>query len=187
MQWKSIPGYDGYYEVSDTGEIRSLDRTVTDRNGIQRLIKGKPMKTTRGKGRNGNGYYVVNLHLNGISRVVPVHVLVATAFLENTLGFPTVNHMDGDKTNNCASNLEWTTYKSNNVHALNTGLRKPRGTPILQMTLNGNKVSEFVSVSEASRKTGVGRSLISHCVNNRINSAGGFIWKKLSEGVTTIS
>ena len=185
MLWKPISGYEGYYEVSDTGEIRSVDRIIFDVNENARHLSGKPMKLTKSKGRNDDGYYVVNLR-NGGSKVIPVHILVAKEFVPNPNMLPTVNHIDGDKSNNHAWNLEWVSYRDNNIHALNHGLRHPRGTNIVQKDLSGFVVSYFRSVCEASRLTGIGRSLISHCVNNRINYAGGFMWEKLSEGVTTI-
>lgn len=112
---------------------------------------------------------------------------MATAFIDNPNNLPTVNHIDGDKSNNCASNLEWASYADNNIHALRTGLREPRGTSVIQKEINGREISWFRSVCEASKVTGIGRSLISHCINGRIDSAGGFIWEKVSEGVTTIS
>lgn len=187
MYWKPILGYEGYYEVSMAGEVRSVDRMVCGKDGHLRQLRGKKMRLTKSKGRDGDGYYVVNLRKNGKSDVRVVHVLVATAFIDNPNNLPTVNHIDGDKSNNCASNLEWTSYADNNIHALRTGLRKPRGTSVVQKTMDGREISWFRSVCEASRVTGIGRSSISHCVNSHIDSAGGFIWEKVSEGVTTIS
>jgi len=186
MSWKPVSGYEGYYEVSDGGEVRSVDRTVFDRNGKERHLPGRPMKLTKSKGRNNDGYYVVNLR-NGKSKVASVHLLVAREFVPNPFALPTVNHIDGDKSNNSALNLEWASYRDNNIHALKHGLRSPRGSMVVQKDLAGNLIASFRSVCEASRATRIGRSLISHCVNNRIDSAGGFIWEKLSEGVTTIS
>lgn len=187
MCWKPISGYEGYYEVSSNGEVRSIDRTVVDKKGRRKHLVGKQMKITKSSGRNNDGYYVVNLRSYGSSKVVPIHTLVATEFIPNPCRLPTVNHMDGDKSNNRACNLEWASYKDNNIHALKIGLRKPRGTAIVQKDMSGNVIAGFQSVCAASRATGIGRSLISHCVNSRINTAGGFIWERLSEGVTTIS
>ena len=187
MIWMPVVGFEGYYEVSSNGDVKSIERIVTDVNGIKHHIKEHTMKATITKDRNGNdGYYVVNLHKNGKSCVMCVHVLVAMAFIQNPLNLPTVNHIDGCKSNNTVENLEWTSYSENNTHALKMGLRSPRGTQIIQI-LNGELVEVYNSVCEASRQTGIGRSMISHCVNGRTSSAGGYVWKKLSEGLTTNS
>ena len=188
--WKAIKGYEGYYEVSDDGQVRSLDRYVADtygkRAGQQRFLRGAIMKQTVTTGRDGDSYYVVNLHKNRVSDVTLVHVLVAQAFIPNPDNLPTVNHIDGNKHNNHVSNLEWVSYSENNIHALDTGLRSPRGNAIAQYTLDGKLVSTYRSACEASRVTGFSRGGISHCLNGRSETSSGYIWRKLSESQTTI-
>lgn len=188
--WKAIKNYEGYYEVSDSGLIRSVDRYVKNAKGKHagedRFLRGAIMKQSVSTGRNHDGYYVVNLHKNGVSEVCLVHVLVAQAFLPNTQNLPTVNHIDGNKRNNEVSNLEWASFSDNNTHALKTGLRSPRGNTVLQYTINGAFVASYRSACEAARKTGISRGMISHCLNGRAKTACGFVWKKQSESATTI-
>lgn len=185
--WKAIQDYEGYYDVSDTGEVRSVDRYIVDTKGVHRLLRGKTMKKTEATGREGNsGYLVVNLRKENTARVVPVHTLVAKAFIQNPDNLPTVNHIDGNKHNNNVSNLEWATYSANNIHALQTGLRKPRGNEVCQYSPDGRLIATYKSTCEAARATGLSRGGISHCVNGRTNQSGGFIWRKLSESQTTI-
>lgn len=182
MQWKDIKGYEGYYQVSDTGLVRSLDRYVTSSNGVTRLLRGNVMKQTLAyaEGR-GYTYYVVNLRKNCTANVSQVHRLVAEAFIPNIDNLPTVNHKDGNKANNNVSNLEWASYSENNTHALVNKLRYPRQNRIFQYDINGSIINEFDSVSQASRMTGIGRGVISHCVNGRIHTAGGYIWEKVEK------
>ena len=188
--WKEIEGYEGYYEVSDDGQVRSLDRYVADIKGKQtgkrRFLRGAVMKQSVSTGRDHNSYYVVNLHRDHTSKVMLVHMLVARAFIPNPNNLPTVNHIDGNKHNNCVSNLEWASFSDNNTHALETGLRNPRGNAVAQYSLSGKLVRKFRSASEASRVTGISRGMISHCLNGRNKTASGFVWKKLSESQTTI-
>ena len=183
MEWKAIKGYEGYYEVSDAGLVRGLDRVVPDKVTGTKLIHGKILQAVenRNKTRNGDGYLVVNLHKYGSSNVIPIHRLVAEAFLENPENRPTVNHKDGNKHNNSLTNLEWSSYADNNAHALNKKLRQPRGNKIIQFEINGTFVAEYKSACEASRITGIGRSMISHCLNNRAKTAGGYKWSKVKE------
>lgn len=174
------------YEVSSYGNVRSVDRVQTTSSGVQQSYKGRMLKKTIMRGRHGNdGYYVVNLRQCGKSNVVTVHRLVADAFLSNTYQLPTINHKDGNKLNNCVENLEWCSYAQNNIHALANGLRRPRGTPIRQLDFDGNVLCEYKSESEAARVSGVSRNTISHCVNGRSQSAGGYKWEKI-EGQSTI-
>lgn len=120
--WKPVIGYEGAYEVSDDGAVRSMDRFVACKNGF-RSTKGKTLIPHL----NGKGYLHVGLS-SGKSRTVVVHKLVANAFLgERPEGY-VINHIDGNKENNAALNLEWCTYTYNNVHALNSRLRViPKG------------------------------------------------------------
>ena len=182
--WKAIRGYEGYYEVSDLGEVRSLDRVVTEKSGKhqgkRRFLKGSNMKLTESKGNNRNqGYYVVNLHKDHKTQVIPVHILVARTFIPNPDNLPTVNHKDGNKHNNFASNLEWVSYADNNIHALHTGLRKPRGNVIMQYTVDGKYVATYKSACEAARVTGFSRGAISHCLNGRTKISCGYVWIKV--------
>lgn len=183
MAWKPVKNYEGYYEVSDSGEVRSLDRIIADKNLKHRFLKGKVMKqsTSYNKERDCEEYYVVNLRKNGTMKVSQVHRLVAEAFIDNPDNLPTVNHKDGDKYNNNATNLEWASYSDNNQHALDNGLRSPRGNVVVQMSPDGEIITYYKSACEASRYTGIGRSSISHCLNHRASQAGGFIWRKVEE------
>ena len=179
MRWKDIEGFEGYYQVSDTGVVRSLDRYIVDSKGVKRLLKGKVMKQSLSYSNSrGDTYYIVNLRKNCKANIKSVHRLVASAFIENPNKYPTVNHKDGNKLNNNVSNLEWSSYSENNTHAIRNNLRSARGCRIFQYTKDGCIVNEFMSVSEASRATGIGRGTISHCVNGRTNTAGGYVFVK---------
>lgn len=112
--WKSIPGFEGYYEASNFGRIRSLDRYVQLEGQYGRYTRFKPGKIMTPK-FDGRGMYLqVVLSKNGNHRKHLVHRLIAFTFIENPYNLPEVNHIDEDKTNNCVSNLEWCDHKYNN-------------------------------------------------------------------------
>ena len=106
MEWRPIPGFEGAYEVSDAGEVRSLARVVLRSNGIKQTVRERRMKLTRSK----TGYYTVSLSQPGASSVTHnVHALVAAAFLDDppAEGDWHVDHIDFDRTNNTPGNLRW--------------------------------------------------------------------------------
>ena len=113
--WKPIVGFEGLYEVSDDGRVRSLNRVVLDNvHGLYVHLQGKEMKLTPRRSprdkESENQYLVVNLHKDGKSYVQNVHRLVAQAFIPNPDGLPTINHKDGVKYNNVDENLEWASF-----------------------------------------------------------------------------
>lgn len=119
--WKDIPGYEGYYQVSNFGRVKSLDRTVIDKNG--RVMKYKGVILT--PQLNEFGYEKVVLIKSGKRKNFKIHQLVAIAFLDNPDNLPCINHKDGNKRNNMVSNLEWCTFGENNKHAYEKGLKEP--------------------------------------------------------------
>lgn len=111
--WVPITGYEGWYEVSDEGRVRSVDRIVYFKNGHSRFYKGQIMKF-----RYHNGYAMVNLNKNKKMKEFYVHRLVIENFTLHPRNKKWVNHIDGDKSNNKLVNLEWCTPKENNDHAI---------------------------------------------------------------------
>lgn len=171
--WKQVVGYEGYYEVSDDGQVRSVDRAIQCKDGVHH-IKGRVMKQSLSV-----GYYVVNLRKPGSTKIALVHRLVADAFLPNPERLQTVNHIDGCKTNNHVSNLEWASYAGNNQHAYDTGLHSPWGYRIDQYDVSGNFISSFPNMYAAARAYGVTPGCISHCVHGRNQTACGYVWKQV--------
>ena len=108
-----------------------------------------------------------------------IHILVGLTFILNPENKPTVNHIDGIKTNNHVDNLEWSTYGENNQHAYDNNLREPTGKPIIQYSKENREINRFNNILEAKRITNVGYMSIRRCCNNERKTAGGFIWKYL--------
>ena len=115
--WKPIYGYEGIYEVSNFGNVRSVDRI----DFAGRHLKGK-LFSTKAK----EGYVTVRLSKNRNITTFKIHQLVAEAFILNPEGKHCVNHIDGNKQNNHVENLEWCTHSENMKHAFKTGLSKPK-------------------------------------------------------------
>lgn len=177
--------YEGY-QVSNIGRVRSIDRLQTRSDGKTYHLKGKLMKLTASKGRGEDKpYLLVNLRQKelsgkGKSNLILVHRLVAETFIENPKNLPCVNHKDGNKQNNNVSNLEWSTFGDNNIHALKNELRQPRGNKIAQINpITKDVIAVFKSSCEASRETNISLGMISHCLNGRANLAGNFYWEKI--------
>lgn len=122
-EWKSIKGYEGIYEVSNFGQVRSLDRLIRASNGVTRRTKGRDLKPQKNRG----GYLFVNLKVNGINNFQRIHRLVAINFILGEDLKLHINHKNGIKTDNNIDNLEWTTQKENNSHARKLGLNKHEG------------------------------------------------------------
>lgn len=113
--WKSIKGYEGYYEVSDEGKVRSLDRTIAYPDGHVQHLKGKNLHFTK----VNSGYLQVALNKEGKKKRYYVHRLVGSTFLDNPNNFSDINHKDYNKENNCYENLEWMSHIDNIIDLRN--------------------------------------------------------------------
>ena len=162
--WKDIEGYEGLYQVSNLGRVRSLDRMVEYSDGTKRLHRGRVLKAAADK----DGYDRVILSTPSGHKNRLVHRLVAQAFIPNPEHLPEVNHKDENKRNNVVSNLEWCTDKYNVNYG--TGLKRRADTqrndpdqskPVIQYTKDGQKVAEYPSIGEAVRQTGMKKDTIS--------------------------
>ena len=176
--WKGIPGYDGIYEVSNMGEVRSLPRVINMPSKIGNIYplhhKGKVLK----KIVNNKGYFYVAL----CGKKALVHRLVAMAFIPNPNNLPLVNHKDENPKNNCVENLEWCTQKYN----LDYGTSRARGAQKCWVAVIGTdkdgREHYFSSMREAEVKTGVDYRNITDCCRkvHHHKTAGGYKWRYAS-------
>lgn len=190
--WKPVVGWEGYYWVSNTGEVKGR------RGGLRHLVS----KT---------GYHSVSLEKGSrskgerVSKYALVHRLVAEAFIPNPHGFPQVNHKDEDKSNNSAENLEWCTakYNMNYGEAAKTRFQKidfgaewrkemarrngakTTSKRVIQINKKGEIVAEYKSIKAASRSTNIHHSNIARVANGDKyrRTAGGYKWAFSKGGV----
>lgn len=162
--WESIKGYEGYYEASPVGHIRSLKRFIIKKNGIKQIVKGRILTPFPKR-----GYLCASL-TNGKVKHILIHRLIAETFIPNPLNKPCVNHIDGNKQNNGIDNLEWCTYSENTIHSYiilkrkasqaflgRTGSMHPRSRKII--CINNSKI--YCSLNDAARDLNLLHSKIS--------------------------
>lgn len=168
-EWKNIEGYEGLYQVSNLGRIKSLARNT--RNG--HCKKDKILKIRIDK----NGYCTIDLYKNSKRKQYKIHRLVANEFIYNKYNKPQINHIDGNKKNNEVSNLEWCNNSENMKHAYKNNLRLTK--KVLQYDLNSNFIREWNNATEVSKYYKVHVSRIERCCKNEYGckTCKGFIWK----------
>ena len=159
--WKDIDGYEGTYQISNKGRVKSLCK------GSERILKPKIDRY---------GYMFVCLCHDNVMKYFKLHRLVAQAFIPNLDNKPQVNHKDENKLNNCVENLEWIRHIDN----CNYGTRNERlSRKILQYSKSGEFIREWQSATEVDRLLKINQSNITQCCRGNPNhtTAGGFIWK----------
>ena len=172
-----IKGFEGLYEVSTWGNVRSLDRWIVFKNGKKYFFKGKILKNRK----YNTGYLMIVLYKNGKVKTYSLHRLVAEAFIPNPDNLPCVNHKDEDKTNNYPYNLEWCTVKYNNNYgtrnerAAKANTNGKRSKKVYQYNKKGNLIKIWVSASETGRN-GFNLSHIVECCNGNRKTHKGYIW-----------
>ena len=174
-EWKDINGYEGYYQVSNLGRVKSLERVVICKNGSNKKIKEHLMSGSD----NGNGYLSVMLCRNGKQKRFYIHRLVALAFIPNPNNLPEINHINEfRKDDNSVSNLEWISYLDNRCYGTRLArVADSQSFETYQYDLEGNLINTFYSIKEASRRTGVSDTNIGECCNGKAITAGGYIWR----------
>ena len=160
--WKDIKNYEGHYQVSNFGRVKSIKfgkeiilKPVTDRHG----------------------YLIVGLWKNNKQKTYKVHRLVMEAFIPNTDNLPCVNHKDEDKTNNNVENLEWCTYTYNNNYGTRIErISKRRSKTVLQYDLEGNFIREWESSAECGRN-GFNQGHVAACCQGKLKKHKDSIWR----------
>lgn len=180
--WKDVIGYEGVYQVSNKGRVKRIGKY---KNQVSEWPSNRILKAAK----KDNGYMYCQLSKDNKTKPKMIHRLVAEAFIDNPESKPTVNHIDGDRTNNSVENLEWATYKENNIHSLYElnghfpGKRQnKRGSKaVIQYDLSGKFIKEYPSYREAYRQTGIaGIDVVcrgDRQKNKRQKTAGGYIWR----------
>ena len=173
-EWRDVVGYEGLYQVSDQGRVKSLERTYIDKIGRGRYVKERFLKPNVSYG----GYLRVGLYAGGKRKWFRVHRLVCEAFHENPENKLDVNHINENKTDNRACNLEWSTAKENCNHGTrNARIAETKSKPVGQYTLDGELIKIWPSTQEAQRQTGFSQGNICKTANGKYKQAYGFIWK----------
>lgn len=165
-QWRNIIGYEGYYEISNFGRVKTNHKKTNALKGINKIKK---------QYIHPNGHLIVGLNINNIRISVKVHRLVAIAFIPNPLNKRVVNHKDGNKQNNHTDNLEWATHSENLFHAYATNLRKrPSGELSSTAKLTNDQVNYIRvkllgknTVQQIADKYDVGETTIRNIKNNK--------------------
>lgn len=171
-RWKPIAGYEGIYEISSLGRVKSLPKNFT-RNS--RIVNFSERLLTPS---NSRGYRTIVLTKNGIHKTYAIHRLVALAFIPNPNKYPQVNHKDEDKSNNNVENLEWCTSLYNqNYGTCQLRKSKSKGVPVIQYSKDGFFINEYPSLKVAAATNGFQSSPIQNCCCGRSKSSYGFIWK----------
>lgn len=172
--WADIKGYEGLYQVSNYGRVKSLARYRKGNADSKVFQEEKVLKQYI----NNKGYCIVELCLDAKRKRYSVHRLVANAFIANNNNKEQVNHIDEDKQNNYVGNLEWCTCKENVNYGLhNEKISKTKGTKVVCSNDNGY-YAEFHSISEAGRVMGIPQQNISRCLSGKTRKAGGYYWSK---------
>lgn len=154
-EWRAVVGWEGFYEVSNLGRVRSLPR-MTVRNGHALTVKGGILSANI-----ACGYPNLSLRVNGRYQTATIHRLVGFAFVPNPHGYLEINHIDGNKANARADNLEWCTRQHNNKHAWRTGLHQVSQNQVKGADLWSNKLTEDqVRSIRKERSEGVRASLL---------------------------
>lgn len=174
--WKDIKGYEGLYQISNLGNVKSLEKIINDKKNRKYIKKERIMKPMI----NNSGYYELILKKEGKSKHYRVHRLVADAFIKNPKNFPIINHKDHNKLNNKFDNLEWCTQKYNVNYDFD---RKtfPKKVKIKQYDLNMNYIKTFNSMKEIETEYEVSRTTIRFCCLGRNKTCKGFIWRYADE------
>lgn len=195
--WKPIEGYEGFYEVSNIGRVKSLTREVVRKNGVHLSIKGSIMRPhilIVGKYFKRK-YRVFCLSKSGKREFIYGHTLVARAFIPNPENKPCVDHINGTEYGDSVENLRWCTQKENlnfetarkhNSEANRGerhsrygkfGAQNPTSKSVAQYTKEGEYVQTFGGIREAERKTGIDNRGICACCKGKHRSAGGYVWR----------
>lgn len=165
--WKEVEDYEGLYEVSASGIVRSLERKVKHWRGGLLTVKSKTIQPYKSK----CGYIIVGLHKKGVCTRFLVHRLVSQAFIPNPEKKPQVNHINGIKTDNRAENLEWNTRSENINHADKNNLRNLKGS-----NNGGSKLSELqvleirkIGTSKSVKEIGALYNVGANCITRILN------------------
>ena len=179
-EWRDIKGYEGFYQVSNMGRVKTLAHETIRKNGRKLSVRERILKL----GTDKDGYLLVNL-CNGSGKIktVKVHRLVCEAFHKNPENKPCVNHIDENKTNNIASNLEWCTVKENNNHGThNARGAKNRSKAVGQYTTDGKLIKIWQAIIEVERQLGFDLGYICKVAKGKAKTAYGYVWKYVDEG-----
>ena len=171
--WKDIAGYEGLYQVSDFGNVRSLN---WGRRGIIRNLYLK---------KQNRGYRHVELAKDGVRKAFTVHRLVAEAFIPNPNDYKQINHIDEDKTNNTVMNLEWCTQEQNMSHTMSlhpdkyhvTGKPFSRKERVIQLSKEGQVLRVWDNLVSIKHEKGFNEWSIGECCRGNRKTAYGFIWR----------
>lgn len=166
MKWKDVKGYEGLYQVSDTGKVRSFFRCKTQKGHILSDCIGS------------NGYSLVVLCKDGTRKSYTVHRLVATAFIPNPNNYPCINHIDENKSNNNISNLEWCSYAYNGLYGIRGKILDAKRKPVAKYTPSGELVRIYGSRCEAASEIGGSAGCITRAINGQRKTYKGYVWKE---------
>ena len=179
--WKDIEGYEGIYEVSSLGRVRSIDRDIYQVGRWGKVMKVRQPGKMIAQHTN-NGYKRVALYRDGQRKWSFVHRLVATAFVPNPDDKPYINHKDENRSNNVPENLEWCTMAENNFYGGHVERTQSANIAnrqaIEQVDASGNVVATFESIASAAHQTGIPISSVSQCLSGKLRQTHGFTFRR---------
>ena len=174
--WKDIHGYEGHYQVSNLGRVRSLDRIVKYSNGRDHFAKGRIIKPGTCR-----GYRTAGLHVDGQTKKARISRLVAEHFVDNPHNYPHVNHKDENKENDCADNLEWCTPEYNNAYGTRVRRSHESAEKNQRQFVCVETLTIYRSESKCARELNLLQTGVNNVLKHRAKSHKGFHFMFLDE------